>query len=64
MKDYVSVEKNFHVQKRLILSNLDELHGEFKRIHQDMKVGLTNLYITSSAGLRRGADGAVARGPD
>ena len=47
MKDYVSVEKNVHVQKRLILSNLNELHAEFKRIHQDKKVGLTNLYITS-----------------
>ena len=42
IKDYVSVKKNVHVQKRLILSILKELHAEFKRIHQNKKVGLTN----------------------
>ena len=37
-KDYVSIAKNVHVQKRLILSNLRELHGEFKRSHPGKKV--------------------------
>lgn len=42
IKDYVSIKKNVHVQKRLILSNLRELHAYFMRIYQYMKVGLTH----------------------
>ena len=37
-KDYVSIAKIFHVQKRLILSNLKELHAEFKISHTDKQV--------------------------
>ena len=37
-KDYVSITENVHVQKRLILSNLKELHAEFKRSHPDKQV--------------------------
>ena len=37
-KDYVSITKNVHVQKRLILSNLKELHAEFTRSHPDKQV--------------------------
>jgi len=32
-KDFVSVSKNVHVQKRLILCNLKELHSAFKSKH-------------------------------
>ena len=38
-KDYVSIARNVHIQKRLILSNLHELYFEFKRKYPDLKVG-------------------------
>ena len=34
-KDYVSIGKNNHVQKRLILSNLKEMYTMFKEEHSD-----------------------------
>ena len=38
-KDFVSVSKNVHVQKRLILCNLKELHSAFKSKHPTLQVG-------------------------
>ena len=43
-KDFVSVKKDGerqHVQKRLILSNLREVHREFKERFPDCKVGFS-----------------------
>ena len=45
-KDFVSVKKDGerqHVQKRLILSNLREVHREFKERLPDCKVGFTKF---------------------
>ncbi|KAK3928649.1 Cytochrome c biogenesis ATP-binding export protein CcmA [Frankliniella fusca] len=38
-KDYVSVGKNEHVQKRLVLFNLNELFSLFKKQNPDVKIG-------------------------
>ena len=37
-RDYISIGRNIHVQKRLILSNLKELYAEFKSKYPDLKV--------------------------
>ena len=37
-KDYISIARNVHVQKRLILCNLKELYAEFKQKYTDLKV--------------------------
>ena len=37
-KDAVSIARNIHVQKRLILSNLQELFVEFKKKFPNLKV--------------------------
>jgi len=45
-KDYVSVkvdDKRFHVQKRLVLGNLKELHSEFQQKYPDVKVGFSKF---------------------
>ena len=46
-KDYVSVGKGrkerIHVQKRLLLSNLNELYTEFKKINPDIKIGFSKF---------------------
>ena len=46
-KDYVSIGKDrkerIHVQKRLLLSNLNELYTEFKKINADIKIGFSKF---------------------
>ena len=45
-KDFVSVKKDGerqHVQKQLILSNLREVHREFKERFPDYKVGFSKF---------------------
>lgn len=42
-KDYVSIKKNVHAQKRLILSNLEELYATFKQIHPNIKLGFSKF---------------------
>ena len=42
-KDFVSVSKNVHVQKRVILCNLKELHSAFKSKHPTLQVGFTKF---------------------
>ena len=37
-KDYISIARNVHVQKRLILCNLTELYAEFKKKYTSLKV--------------------------
>lgn len=47
MKDFVSVKKEDgsreHVQKRLILGNISELHKKFKIQHLEMKIGISKF---------------------
>lgn len=47
MKDFVSVKQNdntrVHVQKRLLLSNLNELYTQFKNEHENVKVSFTKF---------------------
>lgn len=47
MKDFVSIRKEDgsreHVQKRLILSNLSELHYKFKEMHGNEEIGFTKF---------------------
>lgn len=46
MKDYISMrenEKRVHIQKRLILSNLKELHQRFREIYPVDKVGFSKF---------------------
>ena len=42
-KDYVSIAKNEHRQKRLILCNLHELYSAFKEKHPNVKVGFSKF---------------------
>ena len=42
-KDFVSIGKKHHIQKRLILSNLKELHSSFKEKNPDVKVGFSKF---------------------
>ena len=42
-KDFVSVRRNFHVQKRLLLCNLRELYTEFKGRYPDKKIGFSKF---------------------
>eukprot|EP00112_Aurelia_sp_Birch-Aquarium-sp1_P016223 Seg366.9 transcript_id=Seg366.9/GoldUCD/mRNA.D3Y31 product="ARL14 effector protein" protein_id=Seg366.9/GoldUCD/D3Y31 len=42
-KDSVSIGRNVHEQKRLILCNLRELFSEFKRTHPNCKVGFSKF---------------------
>ena len=42
-KDFVSIGKNEHVQKRLILCNLKELYTAFKENHSDLKIGFSKF---------------------
>ena len=42
-KDYVSVGKKVHVQKRLILCNLKELYAAFKEVHSDVVIGFSKF---------------------
>ena len=42
-KDYVSISKNVHMPKRLILCNLKELHAAFKSKHPDKKVSFSKF---------------------
>ena len=41
--DYVSIGKNNHVQKRLILSNLKEMYAMFKEEHPQIKIGFSKF---------------------
>lgn len=47
VKDYVSLKQNDgrrqHVQKRLVLANLNELFAQFKAEHTDVKIGFTKF---------------------
>lgn len=46
MKDWVSVridDKKVHMQKRLILCNLNELFATFQSEHEDVKIGFTKF---------------------
>ena len=40
-KDYVSVSRNTHKQKRLILSNLNELYANFKSKYVSTSIGFS-----------------------
>ena len=42
-KDCVSIKKNVHEQKRLVLCNLKELYAEFKRQHPNVKIGFSKF---------------------
>lgn len=42
-KDYVSIGRNQHMQKRLILSNLKELYSTFRKRFQDAKIGFSKF---------------------
>ena len=42
-KDYVSIGRNQHMQKRLILSNLKELYSSFKKQFNDIKIGFSKF---------------------
>ena len=42
-KDYVSVSRNTHKQKRLILSNLNELYANFKSKYVSISIGFSKF---------------------
>ena len=42
-KDFVSIARNQHIQKRLILCNLKELYVMFKEQHLNVKIGFSNF---------------------
>ena len=42
-KDFVSIGRNKHMQKRLILCNLKELFAQFKQQHPDTVVGFSKF---------------------
>ena len=47
-KDYISMRKNsegipIHIQKRLILGNLNEIYKQFKNMHPLVKIGFSNF---------------------
>ena len=42
-KDYKSIGKNIHIQKRLLLCNLKELYVAFKNEHLDAKIGFSTF---------------------
>ena len=44
-KDYVSIARNVHVQKRLILSNLRELFVEFKTEYPNLKIRTIDTFL-------------------
>ena len=37
-KDFVSIGRNIHMQKRLLLCNVNELHVKFKKEHPNIKI--------------------------
>jgi len=43
MKNFVSVQKNVHMQKRLLLCNLKELHNAFLETYPDFRIGLSKF---------------------
>ena len=42
-KDFISIKKNVHKQKRLVLSNLKELYSSFKTQHPEIKIGFSKF---------------------
>ena len=42
-KDYVSIEKDVHKQKQLVLCNLPELFVAFKERNPDLKIGFSKF---------------------
>ena len=42
-KDYVSISKNVHMQKRLILSNMKELFLAFRAANPNIKIGYSKF---------------------
>ena len=42
-KDFISIGKNNHVQKRLLLSNLKELHAAYKEKYPHHKIGISKF---------------------
>ena len=47
-KDYISIGRNIHIQKRLILCNLKELFTEFKSKFPNVKVRILNIICNKS----------------
>ena len=45
MKDKVSISKNVHRQKRLLLCTLKELYAQFKSEHHDVKVSFSKFCL-------------------
>ena len=50
-KDYVSVVRNQHMLKRLILCNLKELYAAFRLKYPDIKLGLLSLPVYGPSGV-------------
>ena len=44
-KDYVSISKNVHKQRRLILCNLKEVYSAFKQRHPGAKIGFSKFVV-------------------
>jgi hypothetical protein len=44
-KDFVSISRRTHMQKRLILSNLKELYTKFKNNNPDIKIGFSTFCL-------------------
>ena len=42
-KDFLSIGKNIHKQKRLLLANLKELHSFFKSRYPTMQIGFSRF---------------------
>ena len=44
-KNFVSVSKNVHKQKKLLLKNLNKLFLAFKTLHPEIEIGFLKFYI-------------------
>ena len=44
-KDYVSIGRNIHKQKRLFLANLMEVHSIFKSKYPARQIGFSNFAV-------------------
>ena len=42
-KEYVSIDRKVHKQKRLVLCNLSELYTSFKEKYPDVKIGFSKF---------------------
>ena len=50
-KDYVSISRNVHMQKRLILCNLSELFACFEEKYPRLKFILQNFIVFAPSGV-------------